>query len=108
MLAKYLPKDRPLYYLPPTRSASVEVIAAHYVKEIKQLQPHGPYCISGFCEGGNVAFEIAHQLEAQGDKVSALVLFEYYSPYAVIQKKSFKYFKRRLSYYKRRFVYLRK
>jgi amino acid adenylation domain-containing protein len=108
LLAKYLPKDQPLYYLPPTRSASVDVIAAHYVKEIKQLQPYGPYCIGGFCEGGNVAFEIAHQLEEAGDKVVALVLFEYYSQDAVISKKSFKYFKRRLSYYKRRFVYLRK
>ena len=108
LLAGYMPKDQPLYYLPPTRSASVEDIAAHYVKEIKQFQPHGPYCIGGFCDGGNVAFEIAHQLEAQGDKVSALVLFEYYSPYAVISKKSIKYFKRRLAYYKRRLVYLSK
>ena len=49
-----------------------------------------------------------HQLEAHGDKVSALVLFEYYSPELVISKKSIKYFKRRLSYYKRRLVYLSK
>jgi thioesterase domain-containing protein len=44
-----------------------------------------------FCDGGNVAFEIAQQPEAKGDEVSALVLFEYYSPYAVIPKKSMKY-----------------
>ena len=106
LLAKYLPEDQPLYYLPPTRSAPVEVIAAHYVKEIKQFQPQGPYCIGGFCDGGNVAFEIAHQLEAQGDSVAALILFEYYSPHAVISKRSLTYFKRRISYYQRRWVYL--
>ncbi|MBC7828215.1 MAG: amino acid adenylation domain-containing protein [Chitinophagaceae bacterium] len=106
LLANFTSKDQPLYYLPPTRSASVEVIASHYIKEIKQFQPTGPYCIGGFCEGGTVALEIAQQLQSQGDQVAALVLFEYYSPDAVISKKSLKYLKRRFSYYKERFVYL--
>lgn len=108
LLSDYLPNDQPLYYLPPTESSSVEDIASHYIKEIKLARPSGPYCIGGFCNAGAVALEIAHQLESQGDEVSALVLFEYYSPHAWISRKSFKYMMRRLSYYKERFSSLSK
>jgi aspartate racemase len=108
LLGKYITKEQPLYYLPPTQAASVEDIAAHYVKEIKLTQPTGPYVIGGFCGGGKIAIEVAQQLEAQGDKVSALVLFETYSPIAGLSRKSLKYKKRRLSYYKDRFITLNK
>lgn len=106
ILANYLTDDQPLYYFPPTRSASVKEIASHFVKEIKATQPTGPYCIGGFCEGGTLALEIAQQLQSQGDTVSALLLFEFYSPAAVISKRSATYIKRRLQYYKNRLLSL--
>jgi len=107
LLGNFIQEDQPLYYLPPTQSTSVVDVATHYVKEIKLLQPTGPYCIGGFCAGGNIALEIAQQLESQGDQVSALVLFEYYSPLAILPKQSLKYKKRKLSYYKDRILSLR-
>jgi amino acid adenylation domain-containing protein len=107
LLANYMSKDQPLLYLPPTRSASVETIASHFVKEIKSKQPLGPYCVAGFCTGGAVALEIAQQLQAQGDTVSALILFEFYSPHAVISKRSLKYIKRKVRYYQDRIRYFR-
>jgi aspartate racemase len=58
----------------------VENMAAHYIKEIQTLQPVGPYFLGGYCFGGWVAFEIAQQLYAQGQKVSLLALFESYGP----------------------------
>jgi thioesterase domain-containing protein len=85
-----------LYYLPPTQSASVEEIASHYVKEIKLVQPSGPYCIGGFCAAGSIAFEIARQLKAKGDTIAALVLFEFYYPQAMISRKSLTYRGRKL------------
>ena len=106
LLGNFMSSDQPLYYLPPTQSTSVEKIASHYVKEIKLLQPIGPYCIGGFCAGGMIALEIAQQLEAKGDKVLSLVLFEHYSPQAILPRKSLKYRKRKLSYYKERFISL--
>ena len=107
-LGKYMPDDQPLFYLPPTQAASVENIAAHYVKEIKQSHPSGPYLIGGFCGGGKIALEVVQQLEANGDKVLAMVLFETYSPGSGISSNSLKYKKRRLLYYKNRFLQLTK
>lgn len=52
----------------------VEDIAASYVKEICQLQPSGPYLISGECIGGIVAYEVAQQMVAQGYQVNLLLL----------------------------------
>ena len=101
-LGKYIGKNQPLYYLPPVQSAKVEDVAAHYVKEIKQLKPEGPYSIAGYCGGGKVAIEIAQQLKAMGDEVSALLLFEFYSPKAALSTKSLKYKKKRLAYYMKR------
>ena len=108
LLGKYMTKDQPLYYLPPTQAASVEDIASHYIKEIKLSQPTGPYVVGGFCGGGKIALEVAHQLEAQGDKVSALILFEFYAPRAALSKRTLRYKKRKLAYYKNRIVTLRK
>jgi amino acid adenylation domain-containing protein/non-ribosomal peptide synthase protein (TIGR01720 family) len=108
LLGKYMTKEQPLFYLPPTQAASVEDIASHYVREIKLSQPTGPYVVGGFCGGGKIALEVAHQLKAQGDHVAALVLFEFYSPRAAISKKTITYKKRRLAYYKDRILSLSK
>jgi len=52
----------------------IEDMAAHYVEELRRFQPEGPYNLGGYCFGGNVAFEMACQLAAQGEKVGLLVL----------------------------------
>ncbi|WP_089724116.1 AMP-binding protein [Candidatus Thiosymbion oneisti] len=52
----------------------VEAMAADYVKEIRAVQPKGPYLLGGECTGGVVAFEMAQQLQAQGHKVALLAL----------------------------------
>lgn len=84
-LASRLGEDQPFYGLqalgldgkqPP--DSRIEDMATHYVKEIRSLWPNGPYFLGGFCFGGQVAFEIARQLEAQGLKVALLALFEAY------------------------------
>ena len=40
------------------------------------VQPEGPYLLGGFCGGGLIAFEMAHQLRTQGQAVDLLVLIE--------------------------------
>jgi amino acid adenylation domain-containing protein len=82
-LPRYLGPDQPLYALVhqsqdgnPARFTTVEEIAGHYLEEVRTIQPSGPYLIGGFCFGALVAFEIAHQLRAQGEKIRLLVLME--------------------------------
>jgi amino acid adenylation domain-containing protein len=54
----------------------VEDMAAHYVKEVRSVQPEGPYFLGGLSFGGAVAFEMARQFEAQGLEVGRVALFD--------------------------------
>jgi thioesterase domain-containing protein len=54
----------------------VEEMAAHYLEEIRTIQPRGPYFIGGLSFGGTVAYEMAQQLTAQGESVGLLFLFD--------------------------------
>jgi thioesterase domain-containing protein len=82
-LARHMDDDQPLYALqspgvegerePFTR---IETIAAHYIEEIRKVQPEGPYHLVGLCMGGTVVFEMSQQLLAQGQKVALLILLE--------------------------------
>ena len=56
--------------------ASIESMAAHYVRLLKKFQPRGPYYLGGWCFGGIVAVEMAQQLQEAGDEVAALLLME--------------------------------
>ena len=82
-LAHHLGSEHPFYGLqavgldgkrePHTR---IEDMAAHYIKEIQSVQPEGPYFLGGHSFGGLVAFEMAQQLQKQGQKVALLALFD--------------------------------
>ena len=54
----------------------VEAMAAEYLKEIKALQPEGPYYLCGYSFGGLVAFEMAQRLWESGDAVGLVGLFD--------------------------------
>jgi thioesterase domain-containing protein len=88
-LARSLAPHVPFYGLQPpglehsTPLARVEDLAAHFVRELVQQQPEGPYQIGGYCLGGLTAFEMARQLRAMGREVGALVLFGTMSPPAL-------------------------
>jgi amino acid adenylation domain-containing protein len=55
-------------------------MAEAYIKELRVLQPHGPYYLSGYCGGGWIAFEMAKQLRAVGEPVALLALLDCYCP----------------------------
>jgi hypothetical protein len=59
---------------------SIEEMAAHYLSEIKTVQPTGPYFLGGYCFGGVVAYEMAQLLKKQGEEVALLVLFNAPTP----------------------------
>jgi amino acid adenylation domain-containing protein len=51
-------------------------MAAFYIKEIKEIQPHGPYFLGGYSFGGTVIYEMAQQLIVAGETVSLLAMFD--------------------------------
>lgn len=81
-LADRLGPDQPFYILDPYRfdsdviPATLEAIATAYIESMRTVQPHGPYQLSGFCGGGLIVFEMAHQLRKQGEDVDLLLLIE--------------------------------
>ncbi len=58
---------------------SIEEMAAHYLKEIRDLQPAGPYFLGGFCMGGQVALEMAQMLLKEGEQVALLAMMDTYN-----------------------------
>jgi amino acid adenylation domain-containing protein len=84
-LAHYLGKAQPFYGLQSAglvgkhaAHTRVEDMAAHYNKEMRELQPTGPYFIGGRSLGGMIAFEMARQLRAQGEEIGLLALLDTY------------------------------
>ena len=61
--------------LPP-----VTELARLYREGIQRLQPAGPYRLAGFSIGGLIAFEVAQQLRAQGERVELLALIDTAAP----------------------------
>ncbi|WP_395844890.1 amino acid adenylation domain-containing protein [Archangium violaceum] len=86
-LVGHLGADRPVYGLhdpaldgAEPMPASVEAMARHYVAQVREVQPHGPYYLGGWSFGGVLAFEMAQQLQAAGEKVDLLTLFDTHAP----------------------------
>lgn len=75
--------DRPVYGL---RSAgmlgeceplrSFPEMAAYYIKKIKEVQSEGPYLLTGYCLGGDIAYEMAVQLRAAQEAVGFVGVFD--------------------------------
>ena len=81
--ARYLGDDQPVFALQPQGLdgrapflATVEDMAAYYVRAVRDVQPHGPYCLAGYSFGGFVVFEMAQQLAAAGESVALLALLD--------------------------------
>jgi amino acid adenylation domain-containing protein/FkbH-like protein len=53
-----------------------EQLAIEYVRLMRAIQPEGPYYIGGMCEGARIAFDMARVLEAQGQQVALLAIFD--------------------------------
>ncbi|NEO77382.1 MAG: zinc-binding dehydrogenase [Moorea sp. SIO4G3] len=55
---------------------NVEKMAAEYIKAMRFIQQNGPYFIGGASFGGMIAFEMAQQLHAEGEKVAVLAMID--------------------------------
>ena len=83
ILSEFLGPDQPLYgFFHPgsegekIRYRNVKQMAKSYLEKVKYICPNGPYYLIGYSFGGNLAFEMALQLQKSGFKVPFLVLLD--------------------------------
>ena len=57
---------------------SIRDMAADYIKTMRTVQTSGPYHIAGWSFGGLLAHEVAVQLQAAGEEVADLIIFDWY------------------------------
>jgi thioesterase domain-containing protein/aryl carrier-like protein len=82
-LIRFMGVERPVFGLQPRGFedgqrpfGTIPETAAYYIDAIRALRPNGPYLLAGLCHGGTVAFEMARQLAAQGERVAGLCLVD--------------------------------
>jgi amino acid adenylation domain-containing protein len=94
-LARHLGPDQPLWAIqsPPSAAltgqlATLEGLAAHYASKLKELDPGGPFRLSGWSFGGVVAFEMARLLHSQGHRVDLVCVMDagFLYHFAVLRK----------------------
>src|SRR6185503_11789712 len=86
--AEYLDPSIPIYGLQAHGLANpshqpfryVDEMAAHYIREIRTVQPQGPYHLCAFSAGGLIIFEMARQLHQLGEQVAFVGLLDAYGP----------------------------
>jgi len=88
-LARHFAPEQPFYALQAldpeeeeAYPASIEEMAARYLREVRRLQPEGPYRLGGWSMGGLVAFEMARQLESEGQELGLVALIDTLPPAA--------------------------
>jgi acyl-CoA synthetase (AMP-forming)/AMP-acid ligase II/thioesterase domain-containing protein len=86
-LARCLGPDQPFYGLKAigveareNPHGRIEDMAAHYLAEVRAVQPQGPYLLGALCMGGPIAIEMARALIAAGEAVPLLALVDPHVP----------------------------
>jgi thioesterase domain-containing protein len=82
-VVEHIPDGHPLYGLQARREddgpgfpGSIRDMATDYIVQIRTVQETGPYHIAGWSFGGLAAHEVAVQLQALGEQVAELILFD--------------------------------
>jgi amino acid adenylation domain-containing protein len=80
-LTSHLDPEQPIYGLAvgimdEDSVNKIEDVVAYYIKEMRSIQPEGPYLLAGIYCGGRIAYEMAQQLHAQGQKVALVALLD--------------------------------
>ena len=86
-LLEHLDDEQPVYGLQArgldgdtATAGSLEEMASHYIEEIRTVQKTGPYLLGGGSMGGTLAYEMAQQLLAMGERTALVAMFDTYGP----------------------------
>ncbi len=108
-LTPHLDAARPLYGIQPQGldgdrpiHDTIEAMAAHYITEMKTVQPQGPYLLAGHCAGAWIAYEMARQLENGGESADFVGIVDSPPPNRRPETKTpLRYYASRALYYMR-------
>jgi acyl carrier protein len=91
-IMRSLGPDQPVFGLQPPKMDWASVgcttlpqIAAHFLHQVKTVQPKGPYRLLGTSFGGVAVFEMALQLQRLGDSVEFLALVDTNPPTCLLK-----------------------
>lgn len=86
MLARHMGPEQTVYkiqgYSPvtggkrPYSEEEMQALTHEYIDAMRSVQPHGPYCLGGLCDGTHIAEQIVLSLESQGDEVGLFAIFD--------------------------------
>jgi amino acid adenylation domain-containing protein len=60
----------------PYSEQEMRALTDEYLAAMRSVQPHGPYCLGGLCDGTHIAEQIVLKLEAHGDEVGLFAIFD--------------------------------
>jgi thioesterase domain-containing protein len=81
-LARLLGPEQPFYGVMPdgfdgkSMLPTIEAMAEENIRQLVALQPHGPYWLGGYCNGGHVVYEMARQMKQQGLEVGLVIILD--------------------------------
>jgi thioesterase domain-containing protein/acyl carrier protein len=83
-LVDQMASDQPVYGLQcvgldgrQVPRTTIPAMAEDFMREMREVQEKGPYLLAGYCFGGVVMLEVAHQLEQCGEEVALLALLDH-------------------------------
>jgi amino acid adenylation domain-containing protein len=86
-VAEELGDDQPFYglqyrgvdgQLPPHRR--IRDMAEEFLRDVRAVQPRGPYYLGGYSAGGLAAYEMAQLLQLAGESVGLVIFFDTMNP----------------------------
>lgn len=60
----------------PYTRQELKQLTEEYIAAMRTVQPHGPYCMGGLCDGTHIAEQIVLGLEAEGEEVGLFAIFD--------------------------------
>ena len=85
LLALHMGRDQSVYRVQasapiargrPFTKNELRALAQEYVAAMRSVQPHGPYCVGGMCEGVLIAQEVILELESLHEEVGVFAIFD--------------------------------
>ena len=76
VLLEHLPAGPPLFPEDMLTDQAERFIAAEFIREVRAIQPEGPYLLGGYSFGGLLAWEAARQLLEAGQEVAGLYMLD--------------------------------
>jgi thioesterase domain-containing protein len=86
MLARHMGPEQQVYKIQgrapvtggnrPYTEQEMQALASEYIAAMRTVQPHGPYCLGGLCDGTHIAEQIVLRLEEHGEEIGLFAIFD--------------------------------